>query len=114
MRIKRIVFVNRAPFGNIDLNFSNKNVISLTGINGVGKTTILSYIVDAFYEISRIAFYNEFEGVKKDKYYRVMSPIYNTIMEKSSLVYILFENNGKDVHYQCMSSLLLRKLIVMK
>ena len=50
MKVKRIVFVNRAPFGNLDIDFSDHQVVSLTGINGAGKTTILTYIVDAFYE----------------------------------------------------------------
>lgn len=99
MRVKRIVFINRAPFGNVDLDFSDKNVISLTGINGSGKTTVLSYIVDAFYEMVRVAFPNEFSGEKKDMLYRIMSSVYNIIGKEYSLVYILFDNNGKDMHY---------------
>ena len=99
MRVKRIVFINRAPFKNLDLDFTNKRVISFTGINGAGKTTILSYIVDAFYEIAKKAFYNEFSGLKKDKYYRIMSSLYNVNQKESSMAYILFDYNGKDVHY---------------
>ena len=99
MRIKRIVFINRAPFGDIDLDFSDKKVISLTGINGSGKTTILSYIVDAFYEIAKKSFHNEFSGSKEGKYYRIISSLYNTIGSEYSLVYILFDADGKDITY---------------
>ena len=35
--------------------------IGIIGENGAGKTTILSYIVDAFYELARNAFREEFE-----------------------------------------------------
>lgn len=99
MKIKRIVFVNRAPFNNLDLNFSSKQVISLTGINGSGKTTILSYIVDAFYEIARKSFHNEFSGKKEGKLYRVSSNIYTMSNASNSLVYIMFDLDGKDIHY---------------
>jgi predicted ATP-binding protein involved in virulence len=77
MRIKRIVFVNRAPFDKLDLDLSDKHVISLTGINGSGKTTIISHIVDAFYEIARDSFRIEFTGNKEGKLYRISSSLYN-------------------------------------
>ena len=94
MKVKRIVFVNRAPFGNLDIDFSDNQVISLTGINGSGKTTILSYIVDAFYEIARKAFQQEFSGAKEGKLYRVSSQLYNMagaerLMKKYSMDYYL-------------------------
>ena len=65
MRVKRIVFINRAPFEKLDIDFISSKVISLTGINGAGKTTILSYVVDAFYEIARKVFPGEFSGAKE-------------------------------------------------
>lgn len=99
MRVKRIVFINRAPFGNLDLDLSDKNVISLTGINGSGKTTILSYIVDAFYEIAKKVFYNEFSGTKEGKFYRIMSQLFNVNRKECSLVYILFDMSGKEITY---------------
>ena len=43
MKVKRIVFINRAPFRNLDIDFLDSQVVSLTGINGAGKTTLLSY-----------------------------------------------------------------------
>ena len=99
MKVKRIVFINRAPFGDLDLDFSGKRVISLTGINGSGKTTLLSYIVDAFYEMTRKAFSNEFSGNREGKLYRISSNLYTVLDKKYSLVYILFDVDGKDAHY---------------
>lgn len=37
MYVKRVVFVNRAPFPHLDISFKGKSVISLTGFNGSGK-----------------------------------------------------------------------------
>ncbi len=99
MKVKRIVIINRAPFDILDLNFSNKQVVSLTGINGSGKTTILSHLVDAFYEFAKKAFHNEFSGIMEGKLYRISSQLYNKVGTSSSLVYILFDLNCKDVHY---------------
>lgn len=99
MRVKRIVFINRAPFHNLDLDFANKQVVSLTGVNGAGKTTIISYIVDAFYEIAKKSFGNEFSGAKEGKYYRVSSMLYNQKGHNDSLVYIAFDLDGEVIHY---------------
>ena len=99
MKVKRIVFINRAPFRNLDIDFSDSQVVSLTGINGAGKTTLLSYIVDAFYEIARKGFQQEFSGTKEGKLYRVSSPLYNMVDTECSFVYISFELDGKEVYY---------------
>ncbi len=99
MRVKRIVFINRAPLGDLDLDLVNKNVISFTGINGAGKTTVISYIVDALHEIAKKSFYNEFKVEKEGKYYRISSEIYNVSWERCSLVYIDFDFHGKEIQY---------------
>ena len=49
MRLKKAIFINRAPFDKLELNFDDSNLFLLSGVNGKGKTTILSYIVDEFY-----------------------------------------------------------------
>ena len=99
MKVKRIVFINRAPFGNLNIDFSEKQVISLTGINGSGKTTLLSYIVDAFYEIARKAYQNEFSGEKEGKLYRISSDLYNELGTDYSMVYISFDIGGSEFYY---------------
>ena len=65
-----MVFYNRAPFDNLRMSFGDESTIILSGINGSGKTTVISHIVDAFYELARKAYSNEFED-KENKYYRV-------------------------------------------
>ena len=54
IKIEKALFVNRAPFDNIEINFKEKGINVLSAINGKGKTTILSHIIDAFYELSRL------------------------------------------------------------
>lgn len=98
MRLKELQIYNRAPFDNLKLSMGNSNVSILSGINGAGKTTILSYIVDAFYEFAKKGFENSFEGISS-KFYRVSSEL--TVMDSSkiSFVYLRFENAGKIIDY---------------
>lgn len=96
--LEKAVFVNRAPFEHIELNFKEKGINVLTAINGKGKTTILSHIVDAFYELARPNFENEFEGIS-NKYYRISSSVFNIIPSKPSFVYFIFNNNGERWDY---------------
>lgn len=91
MRIQKMLLINRAPFEKIHLDFE-KNITILSGINGTGKTTILTYIVDSFYELAKKAFQNEFEN-KAGKYYRVSSPLFSLDFEAPSVVYIRFQKN---------------------
>ena len=75
IRLKKVLFINRAPFDKLELDFDDSNIFLFSGINGKGKTTILSYIVDAFYELAKKGYYNEFED-KANEYYRVSSGLY--------------------------------------
>ena len=67
--LEKAIFVNRAPFEHLELNFKEKGINVLTAVNGKGKTTIISYIVDAFYELAKKHYHNEFEN-NKNKYYQ--------------------------------------------
>ena len=70
----------------------------LTGINGKGKTTILSYIVDAFHEFVRPHFSNSYVG-KENKFYRYSSHLFNIHIGKASFVYIRFEDESNYYDY---------------
>lgn len=99
MRLKKLIMINRAPFDHLELDFDNENVTVLSGINGCGKTTILSHIVDSFYELAMKAFDSEFE-YKANKYYRVSSGVFSLNSKKSSIVYLRFVmENGKHADY---------------
>ncbi|MDR0761879.1 MAG: AAA family ATPase [Campylobacteraceae bacterium] len=98
-KIKKMVLHNRAPFEHIELSFNDKKMITiLSAVNGGGKTTILSHIADAWYEIARLSFSNEFEG-KENKYYRVSSDIFSIDNSKPSFVSIQFAYNDKIIEY---------------
>ena len=60
--LEKVIIYNFAPFKDkLVLNFNKNDITVLSAINGKGKTTIMSYIVDAFYEMARAGFANEFE-----------------------------------------------------
>lgn len=94
----KAIFINRAPFEHLVLDFKEKGINVLSAINGNGKTTILSHITDAFYELARDVFHNEFEG-RENKYYRISSSLYNLNPENPSYVYLRFEYNGEYIDY---------------
>lgn len=92
----KAIFINRAPFERLELDFKENGINVLSAINGKGKTTILSHITDAFYELAKKVFHNEFEG-RENKYYRVSSSLYNLNQENPSFVYLRFKCNEKDI-----------------
>ena len=94
----KAIFINRAPFEHMELDFKERGINVLSAINGNGKTTILSHITDAFYELARNVFHNEFEG-RENKYYRVSSSLYNLSLANPSYVYLRFEYNGECIDY---------------
>lgn len=96
--LEKAIFINRAPFEHLELDFKEKGINVLSAINGRGKTTILSYIVDAFYELAKKHYENEFEG-KENKYYRISSSLYNIDKSKTSFVYLRFINDGTNIDY---------------
>lgn len=98
MKLLNALFINRAPFERISLNFNDNNVFLLVGVNGKGKTTFLSYIVDSFYELAKKSFYNEFEG-KTNKYYRLVSGMNAVNQNEPSIVYLRYMHEGRIYDY---------------
>lgn len=96
--VDRCLLVNRAPFkDNTEIIF-NDGINVLCGVNGRGKTTILSYIVDAIYEMAKSNYLGSFEG-KENKYYRVSSSSHSIDPSKPSLVYIRFKIDDGFIDY---------------
>lgn len=98
IRLQKAIFHNRAPFEHLELDFQDSNIAVLSGINGRGKTTILSHIVDAFYEMAKKGYYNEFEG-KSNKFYRVSSALQSINQNKLSFVYLRFIFKEEIIDY---------------
>lgn len=96
--IEKMIFHNRAPFEHLELNFKDKDIIVLNALNGGGKTTILSHIVDVFYEIACKYYQEEFKGKQYD-FYRISSAIYNLNPTEASFVYIRLNLNGEQIDY---------------
>lgn len=96
--VDRCLFVNRAPFkDNLEIVL-NDGINVLCGVNGRGKTTIISYIVDAIYEMAKSNYSISFEG-KENKYYRVSSSSHSIDPSKPSLVYIRFKKGDSFIDY---------------
>lgn len=90
MKLTDIVIYNRAPFEYYTVHFTeNEPIVVFNGINGSGKTTILSYIVDSFYELAKKAFTNEFDQIRSH-FYRLSSSSYNVDPLKPSFVYLRY------------------------
>ena len=98
MYLKKAVFYNRAPFDRMELDFMGEGINVLCAVNGRGKTTILSHIVDAFYEMVRPHYPNSFVG-RENTYYRISSPSYKLFPSKASWVYLRFEHEGENIDY---------------
>ena len=96
--VDKCLFVNRAPFKeNLEISFQD-GVNVLCGIIGRGKTTILSYIVDAIYEMAKLNYQESFEG-KENKYYRISSGSHLIDSSKPGVVYIRFKVEDKTIDY---------------
>jgi hypothetical protein len=98
--LEKAIFVNRAPFdAPLELSFRENEIVVLSAVNGRGKTTILSHAVDAFYEMAKGHFPNDFKGVE-GQYYRVSSQIFNVRSHEPSFVYLRFSvADGRKIDY---------------
>lgn len=96
--LEKAIFINRAPFSKLTLDFSENEIAVLSSVNGKGKTTILSHIVDAIHEMARPHFPNEYEG-KENKFYRVSSAIHNLDQSQASFVYFRFKTAEETIDY---------------
>ena len=81
MILKKAYFKNVGPIDEITLNFVSDNEkdqkpFILVGSNGTGKSTVLSTIVDSFYELSSKSFSNaEYRSEDNNlQFFRVISP----------------------------------------
>lgn len=98
--LEKAIFVNRAPFdAPLEISFRENEIVVLSAVNGRGKTTILSHAVDAFYEMAKGHFPNEFKGVE-GQYYRVSSQMFNVRSNEPSFVYLRFSaGDGRKIDY---------------
>ena len=95
--LEKAILINRAPFSKLSLDFNENTLAVLTATNGKGKTTLLSHITDAFYEMAR-RYFQDFED-KSNKFYRVSSGVYNLDGTKPSFVYFRFKTEEGDIDY---------------
>ena len=95
--VRNVIFINRAPFEKLDLKFID-GVNVLSSENGRGKTTIMSYIVDALHEMATATFFQSYEGHEK-AWYRISASAEVIDSNLVSLVYIRFVFQGNNIDY---------------
>ena len=96
--IEKALFINRAPFEHLELDFKTKGINVLSAINGKGKTTILSHIVDAFHQLAKKGFEQSYEGIR-EKLYRISSPHFDMGKQSFSMALLKFNNEGNSIDY---------------
>lgn len=96
--LSRIIIYNRAPFDSLDLSFDENGVYVLTGINGQGKTTIISYLVDSWFELVRNHYGSQFDG-HENTYHRIAAQMYVIDDSKPSIVYVRYRIGGRNIDY---------------
>lgn len=94
----KAIFVNRAPFKHIEFDFKEGGINVLSAINGKGKTTLLSHVVDAFHEMAKPYYTGSFEG-KENKFYRFSSSIFQLDISKYSIAYFRFNIDDETIDY---------------
>lgn len=94
----KAIFVNRAPFEHIKFDFKEGGINVLSAINGKGKTTLLSHVVDAFYEMAKPYYTGSFEGIE-NKFYRFSSSIFQLDTSKYSIAYFRFNVDDEIIDY---------------
>ena len=109
MYIKKLVYEHVGPIKNVQINMplnekgSPKPVI-FVGENGSGKSTVLSNIVDAFYEVAGKAFNNarQPDDDSGHQYYKTIAPIEITTGQQYMFSYIAFQDTKEHSYvYKC-------------
>ena len=97
--LEKAIFVNKPPFQNsLELDFFENEIAVLSAINGRGKTTIISFIVDAFYEMAKRFYEDITENV--NSFYRISSNLENLDRSQPSFVYLRFKSSdGQNIDY---------------
>lgn len=109
MYIKKLIYENVGPVKDITIipSFTeegNPKPILLVGENGSGKSTILSNIVDSFYEIAGRAYTNARQLLgNAEQYYKAIRPADIRINEKGMFSFIEFTEEDEQNIYLCVS-----------
>lgn len=107
LQIKRIINRYTGPIEKVDVEFTrndkgNPKPILIVGENGSGKSTIISNIVDAIYEMARLVYKNAVEKSEEGyQYYKAIIPAEINVGHEYMVSYIEFSKvDSEDVLFQ--------------
>ncbi len=111
MQVKKLRLKHIGPIENLEINFlttdKTNTPVVFVGLNGTGKSIILSYIADAFIEFKR-QFYEDIE-VESTKYFKVSSLSYVKNGKPYGFCEITFQGENKEYFYSEVLTLDLEK-----
>lgn len=100
MYLEKCIYENVGPISNIQISFAfeengEPKPIIFVGENGSGKSTILSNIVDAFYEIAGTTYDNARQASRNNsqQYYKAISPVQIRSGQQYMFSYLAFKGN---------------------
>ncbi|MCX7554526.1 AAA family ATPase [Marinicella sp. S1101] len=96
--LKNCILSNVAPIGDMNLELNENDITVLNAVNGKGKTTLLSYIVDSMMELSSLVSEAGNLGGRKP-YYRVAQRFDCLNLKEPCLVYLRFRYNQENIDY---------------
>lgn len=109
MYLKKALYKNVGPLDKLQIDFTfdlqgNPKPTVFVGENGSGKSTVLSNIVDAFYEMAGTAFVDacQFVDIGSQQYYKTISHDQIRFGNKYMLTFLSFEDE-KQIDYICKS-----------
>ncbi len=103
MYIRKIISKNVGPINEIQLSLPFKGdtpkPVVIVGKNGTGKSTLISNVVDSFYEIAGAAFPDarKHAGTEGYEFYKAITPIEIHVGKKYLYSYIKYESINGEV-----------------
>lgn len=121
MYIKKLIYENVGPIEYVNITFpftseGNPTPIILVGENGTGKSTILSNIVDSFYEMARKSYNNacKTDDANAYQYYKAILRSDIRTGKQAMFSCIQFDDDKQNFTYICKSGHLEKDFVQQK
>lgn len=108
MYIDRIICENTGPIKNIELSLRKENEnpapCVIVGENGSGKSILLSYIADSFFELAELGYNNATKRISSGhEYFKIVSGNHISVGSTYGVSYIEYSDHNDIITYCCKS-----------